>query len=130
MQSSELRYRGSLIIENKKKLDITGVEKDRERIIKVEPYNCGLKTCTFKTKDDGFIIIVLNTQLTKSNCVFKTMKDEFIFTQLNEVYCTIGRLVNEKIINITLEEQQRWESAGFLVADMVPKSTLLNYLIG
>ena len=56
-----------------------------------------IKTKIYKTRNDGFLIQVME----------------------DDNHCVVGRLVNNKVISITNEEQKICESEGYIVGDIL-----------
>lgn len=95
METSGLRHR-----RNTQEQNIIEIKETiYARTVSVVEYDCAIgQGKTYKTIKEGFLI--------------KFMK--------HDIPCIFGRLVNNKIIPITAEEQKSLESVGYLVGDMVP----------
>ena len=122
MESAGLRNRG-----DKK---ITHVQKsDTPKILNVTK-NIDLKFLDIKEFNDfGTHSLAINVEPYDSeNKIFITITNRFLIKEIKDYsLCVIGRLVNDKVISITNEEQEMWEFVGLKVGDVPKNSGFLGF---
>src|SRR3982751_2492960 len=54
--------------------------------------------------------------------MYRTTKDNFVIKELDYwIYCIIGKLRNNKVVPLIIEEEKRCRSIRFLIGDIVAK---------